>query len=63
VRVTPPALEAPTFQLVLIGMAAWAVAFLVLLVVHRDADWLWTCVVGFGLGIIGLPPARRGRLR
>ena len=60
-RPTPPALEADTVRLVLIGEVLWVVAFVVLLVVHRDADWLWTCVAGFVLGALGILLARRAR--
>ena len=46
---------------------AWAVAAVVLVVVREDlADsdrtwWLWTCVAGFGLGLLGYTFSRRRR--
>lgn len=53
-----------------IGTALWAVAGLVLLVGYRDdltaADsqwWLWTCVAGIGLGLLGWTYCRRRRER
>lgn len=43
------------------GIAAWAVAGLVLLIFFRDwltdhghLNWLWTCLAGFLLGFPGL---------
>ena len=45
---------------VAVGSALWLVAFLALLPFMaslRDADrlwWLWTCVTGFGFGVLGL---------
>ena len=49
------------------GTVLWFVAFLVLLPFHRrlvDAGhelWLWTCLAGVGLGLIGLPMCLRQR--
>jgi hypothetical protein len=52
---------------VLIGTALWAVALLVC-ILQRDALaesgnewWLWTCVAGVGLGLLGYSYARRRR--
>ena len=36
------------------GMAAFAVAGLVLWLAQADTDWVWICVAGFLLGIPGL---------
>lgn len=51
------------------GTVAWAVAFLVL-VLRRDALaesghewWLWTCLAGVGLGLLGLEYCRKRRDR
>ena len=47
--------------------AAWGVAAVVLFVLRADlADndqvwWLWTCVAGFGLGLLGYAFCRRRR--
>jgi hypothetical protein len=53
-----------TFTMVLAGMAAWVLAFLVLLP-FRDGHGLWlqTCAVGFGLGFLGLVLSRNRRVR
>lgn len=57
------------------GIAAWAVAGLVLsiffrgwLAEHGNLDWLWICLAGFLFGFLGLAvmskhDARRGRIR
>jgi len=52
----PPPLRVDTARVVLIGIALWAVALVVLLVLgHRvDRLWTWTCVVAIGLGFLGL---------
>jgi hypothetical protein len=50
---------------VIFGIAAWAVAFVVVLIfrsdLKKDGDewWLWVTVAGFGLGWIGLLYCRR----
>lgn len=43
------------------GLVAWAVVGLALLVFGRDwlsrnghTDWLWTCLAGFLIGLVGL---------
>lgn len=43
------------------GMVMWAVAFVVLAVFFRDdlrhhhaTYWLWSCLIGIGLGLYGL---------
>jgi hypothetical protein len=52
-----------------VGTALWALAFILLLPFYdqlQSADhlwWLWTCVAGFGLGIIGWDYCRRRRRR
>jgi hypothetical protein len=56
-RPSPPALEADTPRLVTIGMAIWAVAFVVG-AVRGDATWMWTCACGVLLGLLGLVLAR-----
>ena len=60
----PPALEADTPRLVLIGIALWVIALVVALIVDReDATLLWTCVVGIVLGALGYVLARRAARR
>lgn len=52
-----------------IGSALWVVAFFVLLLLYGRLEarehtwWLWTCLVGFGQGVIGLEYCRRRRNR
>lgn len=49
----------------IVGTALWGVAFLMLLpfVGSLEEDgrtwWLWTCVAGFGLGLLGIDSCRR----
>ncbi|MDX6253482.1 MAG: hypothetical protein QOF10_6842 [Kribbellaceae bacterium] len=50
---------------VIVGIVAWAVAFVVVLIFRNDLKkdgnewWLWVTVAGFGLGWIGLAYCRR----
>jgi hypothetical protein len=50
-----------------VGTALWAVALVLLLPFYSrlQADghlwWLWTCVAGFGLGLVGWDHCRRRR--
>ena len=50
-----------------VGTALWFVAFLALLPFYGRLDdsgrvwWLWTCMAGVGLGLIGLEYCRRKR--
>ena len=54
---------------VAVGSLLWLVAFVLLLPFYgRLADagktwWLWTCLAGFGLGVIGWDYCRRRRNR
>jgi len=58
---------APAGYLANASHALWAVAFVLLLPFYsqlRDAGrlwWLWTCVAGFGLGLVGWDHVRRRR--
>ena len=66
-RSTPEALDVDAVWPVAGGTVLWFVAFLVLLPFrHRLIDsghelWLWTCLAGTGLGLIGLPMCLRQR--
>lgn len=67
-ELTAKPVDADGVAAVAIGTAAWAVAGLVLVLFFRSelaADgnswWLWVCLVGFGLGLIGLPYVIRRR--
>jgi len=58
-RPAPPPLEANAPLVTLAGIAAWAVALIVLLAVREhipasDRWWIWTCVAGIGLGVFAL---------
>jgi hypothetical protein len=54
-------------RIVAIGTALWAAAFVILLPFWsrlREGDdllWLWTCLCGAGLGLLGLVVIRRHR--
>lgn len=55
-----------TVRIVVAGLAAWAVALVVTLVVPSlhtgERDWWpWTCVAGLVLGLLGLAYVVRGR--
>ncbi|MFC1413869.1 DUF2530 domain-containing protein [Streptacidiphilus sp. N1-12] len=55
-----PPMEANDVAIVTGGTVLWLVGFLVLLPFHSrlsahgDIKWLWTCLAGFGLGLIGI---------
>lgn len=54
---------------VTVGVALWALAFVALLpfydTLRHDGHvwWLWTCVAGFGLGLLGRAYCRRREQR
>jgi hypothetical protein len=52
----PAPLQIDTARVVLAGMAAWAVALVVLLFLGDRVDrmWTWTCVAALGLAVLGL---------
>ena len=64
-RVEP--LDVDGVRTVAVGTALWLLAFLLLLPfygrLHESHHlwWLWTCLAGFGLGIIGWDYCRRRR--
>lgn len=51
--------DATGVRTVLVGTAIWGVAFLALLPFYGHLEsaghawWLWTCLVGFALGLLG----------
>ena len=57
-------------EVVLVGMALWALAFVILVVFfrhdlhrHHATWWLWACGIGEVLGLYGLRFALRRRAR
>jgi hypothetical protein len=66
-RPTPEPLEADTVRIVAVGTALWFAGFLVLLpfrgrlAEHGNEIWLWTCLAGGLLGLLGLLLAVRAR--
>jgi hypothetical protein len=62
-------LDVDGVRTVAVGTALWALAFVLLLPFYDRLEesgrvwWLWTCVAGFGLGIIGWDYCRRRRRR
>jgi hypothetical protein len=63
----PEPLETDDVKVITIGTGLWAVAFVVLIPFYGELQddgngwWLWTCAVGFGLGLIGIWYCRRRR--
>jgi len=57
--VQPPPAQMNARRIVAVGTAAWFVAFVVLLFFwsslgdHGHRIWLWTCLAGWVLGLIG----------
>ncbi|TQN37645.1 uncharacterized protein DUF2530 [Blastococcus colisei] len=52
----PPPLRVDTARVVLVGIALWAVALVVLLLLGDRVDrmWTWTCLAAMALGTLGL---------
>jgi hypothetical protein len=59
-RPDPPPLQTNEYAPVSIAVALWAIAFVVLLVLHHqmarrgEGWWLWVSVAGFVIGLWGL---------
>ena len=55
-KLAPPPLRVDTVRVVLAGMALWAVALVVLLLLGDRVDrlWTWTCLAAIGLAVLGL---------
>jgi hypothetical protein len=66
-RTPPEPVQTDSWRVVAIGTALWFAAFVVLLPFygwlgrHDHRVWLWTCLAGWILGLIGLPVVRRHR--
>jgi hypothetical protein len=64
---SPKPVDVDGVQTVLVGTVGWAIAFFVLLFFREDLAesgrqwWLWTCLAGAGLGLLGYEYARRRR--
>jgi Flp pilus assembly protein TadB len=60
-------LDVDGVRTVAVGSVAWIVAFVAMLPFigtlrdHDRLSWLWICIAGFGLGLIGLEYCRRRR--
>ena len=71
VRPSPPPLEANDQLVTAVITAGWAVALVVLLVLHGEIPpgerwWTWTCAAGLAMGLFGLwyvPRVKRARAR
>jgi uncharacterized protein DUF2530 len=67
----PPPLEADDQFVIRVGTAGWAIALVVLLIVHgrlpaSERWWIWTCVAGLAFGLFAMwyvPRLKRGRTR
>ena len=46
-------------RVIVLGTVAWLVALIVVLIVDRHSWWVWVCVTGFGLGLVGIPTQAR----
>ena len=70
-RPAPPPLEANDQLVTAAITVGWAIALVVLFAVRSnipapDRWWIWTCVVGLGIGVFGLlyvPRLKRSRER
>jgi hypothetical protein len=64
-----PPLDVDGVRTIEVGVVLWLVGFLALLPFYGRLQesgrdwWLWTCLAGFGLGLIGLEFCRRRRKR
>jgi Protein of unknown function (DUF2530) len=65
--VTPPAVQINARRIVAVGTVIWFVAFVALLPFwtwlgdHGHRIWLWTCLAGWVLGLLGLAVMVRHR--
>jgi uncharacterized protein DUF2530 len=65
--VTPPAVQINARRIVAVGTVIWFVAFVALLPFwnwlgeHGHRIWLWTCLAGWLLGLLGLAVMVRHR--
>jgi ABC-type nickel/cobalt efflux system permease component RcnA len=70
-RPAPPPLEANEQVVTGLVTVGWAIALIVVVLLrHRlppgESWWIWTCAIGFAMGLFGLwyvPRLKRGRAR
>jgi hypothetical protein len=66
-RPAPPPIDNDGVAAVTVGTALWAVALVVMLLLRADLEddgrgwWIWTCVAGFALGLLGIAYCVRRR--
>jgi hypothetical protein len=53
-KARPEPLDPPMIPFAVAGLAAFAVAGVIVVLADGPRDWLWICVAGFLLGIPGL---------
>jgi hypothetical protein len=56
-RPEPPPLQTNDVLTATVGTVAWAIAFVVLLLIglpKPDRWWLWVCVAGVGIGLFAI---------
>jgi hypothetical protein len=65
-RPDPEPLETNDRPVILVGIAGWILAFLVLVIFFRDdledhhaTYWLWACGIGVAMGVYGLHFTRK----
>jgi len=56
-------LDVDGVRVIVIGVIAWLVALIVVLIVDPHSEWVWVCVAGLGLGIPGIPIQARYQRR
>ncbi|SHM96526.1 DUF2530 domain-containing protein [Cryptosporangium aurantiacum] len=69
-RPTPEPLDVDAVSVVTAGTVLWGIGAIVLALFgrnwldrHDDTWWIWTCVAGFLLGLVGIAFVRRRRSR
>jgi Protein of unknown function (DUF2530) len=68
-RVDPEKLDVDGVPMVVIGTVLWGIALVLTIVFrhtlsdHHHGWWVWTCLAGFTLGLIGIPYMRRFQRR
>lgn len=58
-RPDPPPLEVDDPRVIVVGLATWLVALVVLAVLDLSGSsipgwWMWMCAAGVGLGVLGI---------